>query len=556
MMKQNQLLKFWNLRIAILCACAWYGFIAASNAQWSADSKKDLLDTKSDLKGMIQPPVTNAPALEGPVDPEKYFIGPSDVLSVNIWISPPLNYSLTVTPEGTLIVPTVGEVHVSDLTLSEAKKKVISEIKKKYLSGDPSVTLLIPRQVIVTVVGAVRFPGKYVLDATERVDRAITESNKLKKEDQSEMFQGDQSRRNIYLARRTGEQSRIDIPRYYATRDDKWNPFLREGDRIVVPSTDPEKYVFAVYGAVNVQGSFEFVQGDSLLDAIELTYGYSPRAMRDSIILYRYNSQTGKQDLTYFKYSEVEHGSSKNPALVIGDRIVIKEQPDIRENYRVFVSGEVKYPGTYPITKDSTKLTTALQWAGGFTEYASLSAAQIYRGTISQHETDIERLLSLRGSVTQEDSAYYIIESELRSKREVVNVDFIKLFIGKDSTEDIYLRSGDYISVPSVQRTIYVFGQVVNPGNVLFSSGKDYEYYVQKAGGFTDKARTGDVMIIKRSNHQWLAPGETKIEEGDYIWVPKKIERSFAYFMAIFSQTAAVITAAVSIALLAIQLKK
>jgi protein involved in polysaccharide export with SLBB domain len=559
-MKQNQLLKFRNLKTTILYVCTLYGFTAISTAQWSSDTKRDLLDSKSDLKGIIQAPVTNAPALDGPVDPDKYFIGPSDVISVNIWVSPPMNYSLTVTPEGTLIVPTVGEIRVADLTLSEGKKKIISEIKKKYLSGDPSVTLLKPRQVVVTIVGAVRFPGTYILDATERVDHAIAEANKPKKveaiEIADERFKEKQSKRNIFLMRRTGEQSRVDIPRYYVARDDRWNPFLREGDKIVVPSTDPEKYVFAVYGAVNVQGSFEFVQGDSLLDAIELAYGYTPRAMRDSVVLYRYNFQTGRQDLSYFKYNEIEHGSLKNPVLAIGDRIIIKEQPDIRENYRVFVDGEVNYPGTFPITKDSTKLTNVLQWAGGFTEYASLSAAQIYRGTITQRESEIERLLSMRGSVMPEDSAYYLLESELRSKREVVNVNFKKLIFDKDSSQDIYLRSGDYISVPSIQRTIYVFGQVVNPGNVPFIDGKDYEYYVEKAGDFTDNARTGDVMIIKRSNHQWLSPGETKIEEGDYVWVPKEIERSFGYYMNIFSQTAAVITAAVSIALLAIQLRK
>jgi protein involved in polysaccharide export with SLBB domain len=110
--------------------------------------------------------------------------------------------------------------------------------------------------------------------------------------------------------------------------------------------------------------------------------------------------------------------------------------------------------------------------------------------------------------------------------------------------------------VPSLQRTIYVFGQVVNPGNVPFVTGMDFEYYVRKCGDYTDNARTGDVMIIKKATRQWLAPSETKIEEGDYVWVPKKIKRSFGYYMNIFSQTAAVITAAVSIALLAIQLRK
>jgi len=55
----------------------------------------------------------------------------------------------------------------------KAKKKVITEIKKKYISGDPSITLLSPRQIFVTISGAVRYPGKYLLYATDRVDNGI-----------------------------------------------------------------------------------------------------------------------------------------------------------------------------------------------------------------------------------------------------------------------------------------------------------------------------------------------------------------------------------------------
>jgi len=44
-----------------------------------------------------------------------------------------------------------------------------------------------------------------------------------------------------------------------------------------------------------VQGIFELVDGDSLLDAIELAYGFTARAQTDSIVLYRYNVYSGKQ---------------------------------------------------------------------------------------------------------------------------------------------------------------------------------------------------------------------------------------------------------------------
>jgi hypothetical protein len=81
-------------------------------------------------------------------------------------------------------------------------------------------------------------------------------------------------------------------------------------------------------------------------------------------------------------------------------------------------------------------------------------------------------------------------------------------------------------------------------------------YYVEKAGGLTDNARGGDIMIIKRANRQWLAPGETTIEEGDHVWVPKELQRSFAYYMNIIGQTASVIGVAVSLGLLVNQLTK
>jgi protein involved in polysaccharide export with SLBB domain len=554
------MLKRFQINLLFLYFC-FFGSI--SFAQWTTDTKSELPESKSDLKNAMQMPVTIGPALEGPVDPGKYFVGPSDVLSVNIWISPPLNFSLTVTPEGTLIVPTVGEIQVADLTLGEAKKKVIAEIKKKYLAGNPSVTLLNPRQITVTVAGAVRYPGKYILYATDRADKAVSEANKITEANKlfqinnlSALEERFQSKRNIRLTRRSGEVIHVDIPKYYATRDVQYNQMLRGGDEVFVPRIDSKKNVFGVYGGVNVQGSFELVEGEHLLDALQLAFGLTARAKADSILLYRYDVETGRQIITVHDFHNMMNDTLRNTAIVAGDRIVVQERPDVRENYKVTVDGEVKYPGTYPLSKDSTKLSTVIEWCGGFTEYASLANAQVYRATVSREDVELEKLLSLRGNISVEDSSYYLIESELHIRHEVVNVDFKKLFVDKNSAEDVYLKDGDFVSVPSIRKTIYVFGQVTNPGNVPFVPDQGYEYYVQKCAGFTDNARKGDVMIIKRSTHQWLVPSETKIEEGDYVWIPKHIERSFAYYMSIFSQTAAVITAAVSIALLAIQLKK
>jgi protein involved in polysaccharide export with SLBB domain len=575
MMKQKQSLKFRNLRTAILCLCAWYGFMVTSNAQWTMDTKKESQsqESKSDLKSMIQAPVSNVPALEGPVDPEKYYVGPSDILSVNIWTSPPLNLSLNITPEGTLIIPTVGEVRITDLTLAEAKKKIIDEIKKKYLTGTPSVTLLCPRQITVTVTGAVRYPGKYIVYATDRVDNAIALANKkpkdvipdtkeinvgqeIRKDIATQFDERSQTKRNIRVTRHTGEITRADILQYYSTRDDRWNPFLREGDEVFVPRIDPKKNVFGVYGGVNVQGTFELAEGDNFLSAIGLAYGFTSRAITDSIVVYRYNTDPEQQVSTIFSFNQVKRDTQKNFPLIPGDRIIVKEQPDIREDYHVFIEGEVRNPGTYPITKGTTKLSQVIAWAGGFTEYASLNAAQLIHNPLPITEQQFDRIRSLRGGGIPEDTTYYSIESSLRTNYQEVSMNFTDLFGKKDTTKDVILQNGDWIRIPTMQKTVYVFGQVILPGNVPFMKNEGYKYYIRRAGGYTNNARSGDVMIIKRASRQWLSPSETEIEEGDYIWVPKEPERSSMYYWTIIGQMASVISVAVSIVIISIQLKK
>jgi protein involved in polysaccharide export with SLBB domain len=568
MIIKTQSFRVGNIRFILLNLITYFCLISVSNAQWTTDSKKESQDSKSDLKNTIQAPVSNVPALEGPVDPEKYFVGPSDIISVNIWISPPLNFSLTVTPEGTLIIPTVGEVRITDLTLSEAKKRIIAEIKKKYLTGDPSVTLLSPRQITVTVTGAVRNPGKYILNATDRVDKAVMMANKIqkdllseskgttivasvRKDEVQEFEERNQSKRNIRLTRRTGERFRTDVLRYYAAKDDLWNPLLREGDEIFVPRIDPKTNIFAVYGGVNMQGSFELVEGDNLTNAIELAYGFTQRAMKDSIVHFRYNVKTGGQIISYCNLDQIKPSSQMNFALIPGDRIVVKERPDVREDYHVFVDGEVRFPGTFPITKEDTKLSKVIEWAGGFTEFASLSAAEVVRSAVPPNEQPFELALSYRGSVMLEDTTDYRIESELRMMHEAVSVNFVDLFLKKDTTKDVLLHNGDWIRIPSVRKTVYVFGQVALPGNVPFVQGERYKHYVYQAGGYTDNARTGDVMIIKRATRQWLSPNETEIEEGDCVWIPKAPERPFTFYLNIVGQFASILSVTLSIVLLA-----
>jgi protein involved in polysaccharide export with SLBB domain len=222
----------------------------------------------------------------------------------------------------------------------------------------------------------------------------------------------------------------------------------------------------------------------------------------------------------------------------------------------VHIGGEVVYPGWYPISKNGSRLSTLVTVAGGFTEFASIKNAELTRRSVAPYDIDLERLESLRGGVPPEDSSYYYLETNLRIQKEIVNVDFARLFIAHDTTVDVFLQDDDNVFVPSAHATIYVFGQVVSSGHIPYVPGETVDYYVQKAGGYTDRARTGDVRIVKAKSRQWLFPSDTKIEEGDYVWVPKVADRPFGYYLAIVGQTASIVGVALSVVLIAIQLTK
>jgi len=94
------------------------------------------------------------------------------------------------------------------------------------------------------------------------------------------------------------------------------------------------------------------------------------------------------------------------------------------------------------------------------------------------------------------------------------------------------------------------------PGHVPFVDGKDAKYYIEKAGGFTDHANKGELKIIKAKTKQWLAPGDTRLEEGDFIWIPAEADRPFGYYMTVASQAATVLSVILGVAILAVQISK
>ncbi len=481
--------------------------------------------------------------MDGPVDAKEYIVGPGDIFAISIWSAVPLNFQVPVTPEGTIVIPTVNEIVISGMKLEEAKKLVLAEIRKKYLSGNASFTLYSPRTFVVTLKGAVKQEGKQFVQATQRVDVVV--NNRLDERDRVDTLI---AQRNIIVEHKDGTRQVADIEKYYATRDRTYNPLLQDGDVIIVPQRTIKRNFVAVYGAVNREGSYEFAEGDSLLGMLAIARGLSKIADSGKVMITRYDDNSRPQHIMADLRS-IKTGSSMDIPLQRGDRIIVYEEYIYQRAASITVSGEVKYPGTYPITKDSTTLSSIILLAGGITPQASLKNSQLYRRSVNAEEIAIERLESGRGGITPDDSAYYYLETDIRINRELVVTDFPELLEKKNNAKDVFLRDGDEVHIASRKKTVYVFGQVVNPGHVLFTAGKGVEYYVSASGGVTNDARS-DIKVIKAATRQWLDPDDTVIEEGDYVWVPKEPYRPVSYYLTVYSQVFGIVATVVSLIIL------
>jgi polysaccharide biosynthesis/export protein len=115
------------------------------------------------------------------------------------------------------------------------------------------------------------------------------------------------------------------------------------------------------------------------------------------------------------------------------------------------------------------------------------------------------QIISMAGGLSDQASDTVIIFRQFRnapSQSLVIRLDDILL--KANPKYNIPIFPGDIINVPGSQfLDIYVFGQVKNPGAVRMKKGSDEVTLLRaiaQAGGFSDRARRGKVMITRTEN--------------------------------------------------------
>lgn len=230
---------------------------------------------------------------------------------------------------------------------------------------------------------------------------------------------------------------------------------------------------------------------------------------------------------TIFLQSVVENGNRTMKSIpwndagsvVLHDKdiITIPEKKNYSPVFLVSIVGEVARPGTYSIIRDSTTAREIIAEAGDPTSLADMNRAVILRNY------KVEQGQQNRNSETVEKAQESrTIRPEMMSGLEKMSfmADYSILEIKRFGTS-IKLEENDRIIIPVKERFVYISGNVKLPGPYEYVAGEQKEYYINKAGGYTNKASKSNAFGMRYFEKACQQTDLSEILAGDIIIVPE-----------------------------------
>jgi len=382
--------------------------------------------------------------------PQDYVLGPGDQLVIDVYGATQESVTLTVTPDGDVIVPDYGPIAVSGLTVASAQSRIRSKIGGYFSSSQIKVTVGQTRTISINVMGEVRTPGTYTLSAFATVFHALYKAGGIN--DLGTL-------RNIKVYRQGRQISVVDIYEFILNGRLAGNVRLQDNDVIQV---GPYDAIVDISGMVKRPMSYEMRKDESLFTLIKYAGGFTGNAYRKSLRVFR-NSELMKN------VYNVEEFDFTSFVLNDGDAVSVSAQLDRYENM-VEVKGAVFRPGMFRLGEKVTSVRSLVESADGLTEEALVSRAVIRR---------------LKPNRTQE----------------VISVDLEGIMNG--TVADVPLKNEDVLFIPTMAehqnlRTLTIGGEVIFPGTFEYADSMTLEDLILQAGGLTDLASTAKVDVTRR----------------------------------------------------------
>lgn len=179
---------------------------------------------------------TSLPADEKLHHRERYTLRSGDVIELQYRYTPELNQTVTVLPDGYVNLNLVGELRVSDLTLTQARDLILEKARARLNEPELNLVLKEFQKPYVVVAGEVAKPGRFDLRENTTAMQAILLSGGFS--------QGAQTGQ-VLLFRKINEADAevrvLNLSKLRKTADLERDIQLKSGDMLYVPRDKVEK---------------------------------------------------------------------------------------------------------------------------------------------------------------------------------------------------------------------------------------------------------------------------------------------------------------------------
>lgn len=404
--------------------------------------------------------------------PKDYLLSGGDELSINVWGDSELNLHLKISPEGTILIPSLGPVTIGGLTIEAAEEhlrrelgRIMSTLEGRRTAGsgnEPdmetttantfvSVSLSQIRSIRVHIVGEVVAPGSYILPSFATLFHALYAAGGVNTIG---------TLRYIKVYRDSREVAELDVYDYLLHGKYQTNIRLQENDMVIV---GPYDQFIAVRGKVKRNRVFEMKKGETLQQLLEMAGGFTGDAYKEDV---RIKRKSGRR----YEISTVPREQFADFIMHDGDTLQVDSIIPFYEN-RLTIEGAVWRPGEYELNSSIGTIKQLINQAGGLKGDEFAGRAQIMR--------------------LNPDFTTTLLAVDIRS-------------ILNGTTPDVTLQPEDHLTIPSLfdlrePYTIKVAGAVNFKDTVLpYRSNLTIEDVVLMAGGLQESASEVQVEVARR----------------------------------------------------------
>ena len=308
---------------------------------------------------------------------------------------------------------------------------------------------------------------------------------------------------------------------------------LKNEDVLYIPSKKDlqEQQTFTIHGEVIYPGKYAYADNTTIEDLIIQAGGLTDAASVMKVDVARRIADAHAIEATdtiartySFKLKDgfVIDGT---PGFVLMpyDEVYVRTSPGFSEQKNVLVQGEIMFSGTYTLSKKNQRLSELIKEAGGLTNTAYARGARLERRLTPEERARMETILRMVKSQSGSGDTLDIRKLDIRDTYSV-GIQLDKALEEPGSNYDVVLRQDDRIYIPEYTNTVKISGDVMYPNTVAYREGKGVKYYVDKAGGWGNRAKKSRAYIVYMNGTVAQVGRGVKPEPGCEIVVPTKPE--------------------------------